>query len=143
MPILVYNSVVDPNWFQCGSWSSIYLNTNPDPDPGQTFKSQKVEFLDEKYNKSWQEVKKYTYEGTKAFLKGRFIWKFWSISMLPDPQSQYGAGSRNAKWRQIQADPDPQHWFIAPGCPARFRAKMSASPVRYGVNMEYRTVIPY
>jgi hypothetical protein len=44
---------VDPHWFKGGSGTSFfYLNadpnpgsqTNPDPDPGQTLPSQKVEF---------------------------------------------------------------------------------------------------
>ncbi len=33
---------VVPHWFQCGSGLAFYLNA--DPDPGQTFKSQKVDF---------------------------------------------------------------------------------------------------
>jgi hypothetical protein len=48
--------------------------TNADPDPGQTLKSQKVEFFHEKYR--YLKLKefigqKHTYECTKAFLKGR------------------------------------------------------------------------
>ncbi len=56
------------------------IQADPDPDPGQTFKSQKVEFL--------------------QFLPDLFV-NFWSISMLqdPDPHSQYrsGSGSKTAK----------------------------------------------
>jgi hypothetical protein len=60
----------------------------------------------------------------------RFIFKFWSVSMLLDPDlhSQYGSGSRAAKLVRIQADPDPdpQHWF---------KATLAGF-----VNKEYRTV---
>jgi hypothetical protein len=40
-------SVVDLHWFQCGSGSRdkpmmIHADTDPDQDPGQTFKSQKL-----------------------------------------------------------------------------------------------------
>ncbi len=48
-------SVFETNWFQCGSGFSFYLIADPDPwsqpnadpdlDPSQTFKSQKVELL--------------------------------------------------------------------------------------------------
>jgi hypothetical protein len=55
--LCVLFSVVDPHLFQCESGSSFFLNadpdpgnqTNADPDPGQTLKSQKFEFLHEKY----------------------------------------------------------------------------------------------
>jgi hypothetical protein len=52
---------------------------------------------------------KHTYDGTNAFLKDKktVFFKFCSISMLPDPHSQYGSRSRTAKGKQIQADPDP------------------------------------
>jgi hypothetical protein len=52
--------VVDPHWFKCGSGFNFYIGANPDPrsqtnagpdsDPGQTLKSQKIEYLHEKYN---------------------------------------------------------------------------------------------
>ncbi len=29
----------------------------------------------------------------------------------PDPHSQYGSGSKTAKWMRTHADSDPQHWF--------------------------------
>ncbi len=46
-----------------------------------------------------------------ATLDIRSISKFWSISMLldPDQHSQYGSGSRTAKRMRISADSDPQH----------------------------------
>jgi hypothetical protein len=54
------SSAVDPHWFQCGFESSFLskcgsesrepsnTDTDPDLDPGQTLKSQKLEFLHEK-----------------------------------------------------------------------------------------------
>ncbi len=70
-----------------------------DPDPGQTFKSQKSDFLHEKYgilkvpvgNRSKNihtKVQKPFWEKT------RFIFKFWTTFMLldPDPHSQYESG---------------------------------------------------
>jgi hypothetical protein len=44
--------VVDPHRFKFGSGSSFFPNVHP--DPGQTLKSQKVEFLHEKYTYSSQ-----------------------------------------------------------------------------------------
>ncbi len=44
------NIVVDPHWFQADPDSG--TKPNPDPDPGQTLKSQKVEFLHDKYSAS-------------------------------------------------------------------------------------------
>jgi hypothetical protein len=38
-------SVADPHWFQSGSGPNPAFYLNADPDPGQTLKSQKVEFL--------------------------------------------------------------------------------------------------
>ncbi len=88
------SSGVDPHWFQCGSGSRFliimririqlfnhnadpdldpgsHINADPDPDPGQTLKSQKVDFYMKNMLKVRNRSKKYTYEGTKAFLKGR------------------------------------------------------------------------
>ncbi len=67
------------------------MRIQADPDPDQNCESQKVEFF--------------------LALKGRkhFFCKFWPIFMLPDPDphSQYGSGSKAAKWMRIQVDPDP------------------------------------
>jgi hypothetical protein len=55
------------------------LRIQADPDPGQTFKSQKVEFYMKNLLKVGDRSKNIpyrTYQGTKAFLKGR-ICKFW------------------------------------------------------------------
>jgi hypothetical protein len=86
------SSVVDPHWFQYGSATSFYLNADPDtdpdlgrqtnadpvdpdpdPDPDQTFESQNIELLHERYRCLRKVIgkKKYTYECTKAFMKGR------------------------------------------------------------------------
>ncbi len=83
--LLGYNADLDP---------AFYLNTLPDPgsqtnadlnpDPGQTLKSQKVEFLHEKYTKSRCWVKKSYLLRYKSLLERqetRFMCKFWSISM--------------------------------------------------------------
>jgi hypothetical protein len=78
--------------------------TKTDPDPGQTLKSRKVEFLHEKYRYlkkgTGKKVKEHTgsSESTKSILKGREPGSFlliWSISMLldPDPHSQHGPGT--------------------------------------------------
>jgi hypothetical protein len=77
--------------------------SNPEPDPGQTRKSSKVDILQIKILRLW--VKKQTYEGAKAFVTQEtyFIYTDWLISMLLDPglHSQYGSGSRTAKCMRI------------------------------------------
>ncbi len=47
--------------------------------------------------------------------KPRFICKIWPIFILldPDPQSQFGTGSKTTKWVRMQVDPDPKHWMKA------------------------------
>ncbi len=96
---------MNPHWFQYGSGSesSFYLNADAiriqpakpmrihaDPDHGQSLSLQK-NILKVRYVIG----QKHTYEGTKAFLKGRKPGQFWSIFMLkdPDPHSQCGSGS--------------------------------------------------
>jgi hypothetical protein len=39
----------DPDQSFCPNAAGSQTNADPDPDPGQTLKSQKVEFLHEKY----------------------------------------------------------------------------------------------
>jgi hypothetical protein len=67
---------VDLHWFQRDPdpVSQINARIHPDPDPGQTLKSHKVEFLHEKYNvlnvdKDWSKNIPYRriYGGTKTF----------------------------------------------------------------------------
>jgi hypothetical protein len=63
---------------------ALYLKADPDtyPDPYQTFKSKKVEFLHEKVGqKSYIRRYKSLFERKKT----RFDHKFWTISMLLDP----------------------------------------------------------
>jgi hypothetical protein len=47
---LTQTSFVDPHWYQCKSDPDpgSLTNEDPDPNPGQTLKEQKVEFLHEK-----------------------------------------------------------------------------------------------
>jgi hypothetical protein len=49
---------------------------------------------------------KHTYEGINALFKNSLILKFWSISMLldPDPHTVPDLGHT-----QMNADPDPKH----------------------------------
>jgi hypothetical protein len=104
-------------------WNKTNADPYPDPDPGQTLRSQKV--------------KKHTYEGAKDFLKGRkpglcvnfgqFRCSWIRIGIrIPntDPDQgqphQYGflvkfdapgSGSKTTKSMRILLDPDPQHWL--------------------------------
>ncbi len=75
---------------------AFYLNVDPDPDH-QTFESQKVEFLHDKY--TGKKVKNHTYEGTKAFLEGRQTGLFVNVDQFP------------SAWIRIRipnTDPDPR-----------------------------------
>ncbi len=94
------------------------IRIHADPEPDQTSKSQKVEF----YMKNIPYLKKVigqktygTYEGTNAFLKGRKPESFLNFGNF------HATGSGSAfririRFRiqdsRINADPDPQHWFI-------------------------------
>ncbi len=80
--------------FKCGtgSGSSFYLNANTDTDPdpeSQTNASHK------KFNFCMKNILED--EGTKAFLKTRFVCQFWSISLpldpYPDPRQPNECGS--------------------------------------------------
>jgi hypothetical protein len=65
------------------------LRIHADPNPGQTLKSKKVEFLHEKYKYSKVDNrKKHRYEERQ---KIRSFCKIWSIFMLldPDPDQHY------------------------------------------------------
>jgi hypothetical protein len=70
---------------------AFHLNADPDPgiqtnadlDPGQILKSQKVEFFHENMLKVSKRSKKHTYEGTKAFLKGRKPGLFVNFGQYP------------------------------------------------------------
>jgi hypothetical protein len=64
--------------------SGSQTNADPDPDPDQTFESQKVKFLHEKFTLSRFKIKKHTYdyEGTKAFL-GRKPGLFVNFGRFP------------------------------------------------------------
>ncbi len=85
---------------------------NTDPNPGQTLKSQKVEFLHEKYRSKY--VKKHAYEGTwyrtKAFLKGRkprvYLWILVNFH-APESGSVFPIRIR-IQDNQMNADPNPQ-----------------------------------
>jgi hypothetical protein len=74
-------------------WIRIGFHADPDPDFDQTFESQKVELLHEKYRylKKVKGQKTYLrrYESFFEKQKTRFICKFLPISMLldPDPHS--------------------------------------------------------
>ncbi len=72
-PDLAYNGNADPD-----PNPNPRSQTNADSDPGQTYKSQKVELLQEKYNKNKQEVKKNitANKGTTAFMNSRKPGKF-------------------------------------------------------------------
>ncbi len=66
-----FNADPDPAFYHNAEPEN-QINADPDPDPGQTLKSQKVEFLHENMLKVRTiKDKKLSYEGTKAFLKGR------------------------------------------------------------------------
>ncbi len=101
---------MDPHWFRCGSGSK---KPNQCVNPGGSgsgswsdFWVKKVEFriLHEKY--SWSTVA--TVIGQRQ--KTRFICKFWSISMLLDPDlhSQYDSGFKTepnecgSRWIRIR-----------------------------------------
>ncbi len=64
-------------------------------------------------------------------LEIRFICKFWSISLLlnPDPHSQNGSGSRRAKSKWIHVDPDPQN------CPEDFKTDFLVISCRYLIDI--------
>ncbi len=59
------------------------------------------------------------YKSLFEWQKTRFICKFCPISMVLDPDSQDGSGSKTAKSMRIQVDPDPQHWFCRSFHPIR------------------------
>jgi hypothetical protein len=99
--------------------------TNADPDPCQTLKLQKVQFLHEKYtlSKYGQKTCLRMY-GTYAFLKERKSGLFVNFGQfqcswirIRIPNIQHGSGYRIAKSMRIYADPnpDPQHWLKSKG----------------------------
>ncbi len=75
------------------------MHTHADLDPCQTLKSQNVKILHEKYTYLLNVVKviKHTYEGTKAFLKGRKPGLFVNFGQFhaqgPDPGQPNQCGS--------------------------------------------------
>jgi hypothetical protein len=94
-------------------YPAFYLIADPDPWV-RLCRHRKVNF----YMKNILYVgnRSYLNVGTKGFferLEIRFVGKYWSISLLldPDPHSQYGTGCRRAKSMRFQADPDPQHCY--------------------------------
>jgi hypothetical protein len=83
---------------------AFYLDADPetDPDPG----SQTDADPGGPGSRSWSDfycksqkvkVKKHTYEGIKAFLKGRKPGLLLNFNHFPDPHSQNGSGSKTAK----------------------------------------------
>ncbi len=89
-------------------WIRFGFNAGPDPDPGSQTNADPD-------HKKFKWFKNMPTKGTKAFLKDRksgFICKFWSMSILldPDAYSQYGSGSRTAKRMRIHVDLNTQHW---------------------------------
>ncbi len=65
------------------------MRIHADLDPCQTLKSQKVEFLHEKYNKTRYWGKKHIYDGKKSVFERqqtRFTYWILSFSMLQDPE---------------------------------------------------------
>jgi hypothetical protein len=71
-----------------------------DPDPGQTFKSQKLNFYIKNIPKVGNRYKTYIQRYKNLFERQntRFVCKTWSISVLldPDPYFHYGSGSKDS-----------------------------------------------
>jgi hypothetical protein len=115
----IVTSVVDPDWFQCGSRSG---SRKPNLCGSRRirilirlFSYKKLHFYMENILKVAKMSKNVPKKVQKIFYrqKIRFLCKLWPISMLldPDPHSQYGSGSKTAKRIRIYVDPepDPQH----------------------------------
>jgi hypothetical protein len=76
---ICFSADVDPD-------PAFYLYADPNSDPGQTSKSQKVEFLHWKYTKLGKVIDQNTYIrrfGTKAFLKWKKPGLFFNFCQLP------------------------------------------------------------
>jgi hypothetical protein len=104
---IVFNADLDPAFYlnadpDPGSQTNADPDPYPDSDPGQTLKSQKVEFYVENIFQVGTRSSKTCgiYEGTKAFLKGRKPGFFVNFGRFPcswiqdshanaDPDSQY------------------------------------------------------
>jgi hypothetical protein len=112
-------SVLETNWFQCGSGFSFYLIADPDPwsqtnadpdlDPGQTFKSQKVELL----HKNMLKVGKRSRNTVPTKIQNPFLMagiQVYLCILVPDP---FPVGILfqilDSQLMRIHAVPDPQH----------------------------------
>ncbi len=128
-------SVVDLHWFQCGSDPTFHLHADPETDPDQGSQNNAGpggpgSWSDFCVTKSWiftwkmylKKVRgqKRTYEGTKAFLKGRKPGLFVNFGQFPCSWIQIRIRISNTDRIQDTlmnadpsgsgSDPDPQHW---------------------------------
>jgi hypothetical protein len=81
--------------FSGGKPMRIHANPDPDPDPDHTLSSLKVDFLHESLYVIGHKICICMYKYFFERLEIGFICKFWSISLLldPDPHSQCGSGT--------------------------------------------------
>ncbi len=136
------------------------MRIQADPDPDQTFESQKVEFLHEKYTQGRWKVKKHSYEGTKAFLKGRKPGLFVSFGQFPcsfiririsntdpDPRqhNECGSGSTtlliNIQYRYFTIT-NAFSLYLHRSFMVSFIAFSGATPSSWGTSPRYRPVTP-